>query len=56
MLHQFTQRVRDFSVIVRITSLALRYHGYQGVLMGRLRLDIEYLVDVIGTTPSMSPL
>lgn len=55
-LHQFTQRVRDFSIIVRITSLALRYHGYQGVLMGRLRLDIEYLVDVTGTTPSMSPL
>lgn len=38
-----------------ITSL-LRYHGLHGVSIGRLRVLIEYLEEVIGTRASVSPL
>ena len=38
-----------------ITSL-LRYHGLQAVSIGRFRVLIEYLEEVIGTRPSVSPL
>jgi len=32
------------------------YHGYQGTWIGSLRVLIEYLEDVTGTTESISPL
>lgn len=34
----------------------LVYHGYQAVSTGSFKVFIEYLDDVIGTCPSMSPL